>query len=111
MLSGTNFSARGSYERPINALAVAFASRGALTGPTLARYTVEYVGTLHGRAIEGHLIRVREGEAASLLTTSLVSQKVLMILAEDNSELKVVEEWQTANPKFYKIGPADTTVM
>jgi hypothetical protein len=61
---------------------------------------------LHGQAVEGHLNQVREGEAGTLLT-SPVSQKVLMIFAEDTGELKVVEEWQSANPKFYKIGPID----
>jgi hypothetical protein len=40
-----------------------------------------------------------------LLTTSPVSQKVLMILAEDNSELKVMEEWANRESEILQDRP------
>lgn len=105
---GSEFSAEGSYERPPSPLALAMMG-GLLSGRDTSsadRFRVEYRGTLRGRAIEGYVTRTKEGAPPvrrTLLGSMEDETKVLMVLADDGSELRVMENPQSKDLRFYEL--------
>jgi tetratricopeptide (TPR) repeat protein len=109
-LNGTQFTAVGSYERHgLAGLLSALPGFGA-PSPT-ARIRVEYVGTLRGRAIEGSVTEVREGETPpSLLSAAGNKTTVLMVLTNDDNELRVMEKSSSNPTRFYTINRKPTAI-
>jgi len=93
----------------MNAFASAFALH---SRPAPDYYRIEYRGTWErGRAIRGSVTRMREGDSpqaiSSLLTKDDVS--VIMILTEDETEIRVMEQTTAANATFYTFTKIDGT--
>jgi len=104
-LTGSSFSAVGSYERLHGALANALLGSGGSAAPGGMR--VVYSGALRGRAIDGLVRRTEEGAAAtstSLLGSFNDEKRVLMMVAEDASEFQVMEiQKGNVTPRFYAL--------
>jgi hypothetical protein len=68
---------------------------------------MEYLLTLAGHALDGVVKRNKEGDtpsaAASVLALGDNASKVLMVLSDDQTELRVMENPYSANPTFYSI--------
>jgi hypothetical protein len=102
------FVAVGSYEKTSSdtfGLSLGGAGSGTSSRIASVRYRVEYRGTLSGRAIEAHVTRTREHETPvvhTLLGSSTNETKVLMVLTDDDSELRVMES-PRENPRFYTL--------
>ena len=99
------FRAVGSYEQQTLA-SLSIGTRGSTgSGDAAVRYRVEYSGTLRGRAIEGRVTRTQENEkrSAGLLGRSTDETKVLMVLTDDDSELRVMENSPGSDPRFYTL--------
>ncbi len=107
-LQGRAFGAVGSYEQPSSGLLFASALLGGSTssGNASVRFRVEYSGTLRGRAIEAHVTRSREDATprkSTLIGSSTDEIKVLMVLTDDESELRVMESPSGSDPRFYTL--------
>lgn len=108
-LHGEVFAAVGSYERPSSRLlasGLGLVGRSTSNGNALVRFRVEYNGTLRGRAIKAHVTRSQEGATptASPIFDSLKDEtKVLMVLTDDESELRVMENPSGSDPGFYTL--------
>lgn len=100
-ISGDRFTAMGSYEQPVNALAAAIAPSWK---DQTTRYRIDYSGVIRGRLIEATVQREREGEASS--ATSLLGipsqPKVLMIISEFGKTIEVAERPYTSSPSYYE---------
>lgn len=103
------FRAVGSYEQQLGPLAAALMGIDSVTRNTHPpiRYRVEYGGALRGRVIEARVIRASEDEMpkrrSTVLSSSEDQMKVLMALADDESEFKVMERSPGGNPRFYSL--------
>lgn len=107
------FTAEGSYE--VIGLAALLSTSiaypfGIASAPAAGgeKYLVTYRGTLSGRAVHGTVHRRPERTAVPPQRTSLLSEasehpKVLIVLTDDGSEMKVMEQYQTGDPRFYSI--------
>jgi tetratricopeptide (TPR) repeat protein len=98
------FTAIGSFDRPaIGILAALAEGIGAKPDTALGRVRVEYRGTIRGRTIEARITRNYESEAtkASGLLASDSENKVLMVLSDDENELRVMEHAKGSSPRFY----------
>ena len=106
-LHGRAFGAVGSYERPSSGLfGSALLGGSTSSGKASVRFRVEYSGTLRGRAIEAHVTRSREDATArksTILGSSTDEIKVLMVLTDDESELRVMESPSGSDPRFYTL--------
>ena len=108
-LHGQKFRAVGSYERPLSglmSLAMVGAGVQKASGGAAVRYLVEYWGTLRGRAIEAYMSQIREGvesRASTLLGSSTEKTKALMVLTDDGSEFKVMENPSGSSVRFYSL--------
>ena len=106
-LGGRAFGAVGSYERPLSGLvASALFGGGTSSRNESVRFRVKYSGTLRGRAIEAHVTRAREDATPreSLIVGSSTDEtKVLMVLTDDESELRVMESPSGSDPRFYTL--------
>lgn len=101
-LSGQSFNAVCLYERPLSGLM----ALGIGSGDRTESFRAEYIGTLRGRTIEANVTRNREGEkpkGATLLGSSEDKIKALMIIADDESEIKVMENPSGSRPRFYTL--------
>ena len=70
------------------------------------RYRVEYRGKAVGCAIVASVIRRREDELTqvrSLLASSDDEHEVVMVLADDGNELRVLEKGKSNSPRFYSL--------
>lgn len=68
------------------------------------KHRVEYLVGLTGHALDGVVKRSKEGDApTSLLALADNASKVLMILSDDRTEFRVMENPYNANPSFYSI--------
>lgn len=69
------------------------------------RYVVEYRAEVHGRALIGTVTERIEGTAtaASSLLAIQKEPKVLMVLADDGSEIQVLEQPNTGEAKYYSL--------
>jgi tetratricopeptide (TPR) repeat protein len=111
-LSGTKFTAVGSYARPklANPFAIAVMPSIGRT-PELDRFRVEYKGVLRGRAIEGFVTQTKEGASQGLgasqdldlLSAIDDKKKVLLVLSDDGNEMKAMENPEAEVPLFYTL--------
>ena len=79
---------------------------GAGSGNASERFQVAYSGTLSGRAIEARVTRNQKDStpvANSLLGSATNQPKVLMVLSDDECELRVMEDPSGSDPKFYSL--------
>lgn len=111
-LSGTEFTAVGSYARPKLAYPFAFAVTPSIgRTPELDRFRVEYKGVLRGRAIEGFVTQTKEGasqtlgasQGLGLLSAIDDKKKVLLVLSDDGNEMKAMENPEAQVPLFYTL--------
>ena len=106
-VASDKFEATGSYERQSNTLATALTSL--FKSPTEPeRYRVNYHGTIRGRAIQARVTRIREGDPpkqTSLLSASEQEPRVLMLIADDEAEIRAMEIPQSGKPRFYALTP------
>jgi hypothetical protein len=86
----------------------------ALTGSTDSehqiapdRFQVKYHGTFRGHAIQGFVTRTQEDnptKTRALLSSLDEKKKVLMVLADDGNEIRVMEKPEKGTPRFYTLG-------
>lgn len=90
----------GTYDVS-NALANALVG---LAGGGTTRWSVEYIGKLRGRAVDGVVVRRKDGERPKSLVDAAGSHKpALMVIAADLSEIQIGEEPQSASPTWYTL--------
>jgi hypothetical protein len=93
-----NVRVTGSYERPVGLPVV-----GMLSNRTV-RCTIEYTGTLEGRAIFGRARKTDDGAIASAtLLGQAGDQKALMYISEDGNEIIGIENPSSSHPTFLSI--------
>lgn len=103
-LRGQSFGAAGSFERSLSRLMTIVADRGTSSRGRTETIQVEYTGVLRGRAIEAKVTRNREGErarSASLLGSSENERAVLMVVADGEDQIRVMENPSASEPRFY----------
>lgn len=96
-LVGQAFQAEGKFERPGNSL---LAAGMGLLRPT-TQVHVTYRGMLCGRVIEGRVKRDDGAAKNGLLALIGDETKVLMVLSDDGTELKVIEGPHSTEPRQY----------
>lgn len=108
-ISNGIFSAHGDYEVEAFANVFARAALG-LEGfggtKTKKRVIVKYEGIIDGLAIRGTVSKEKQGETqerSSLLSSSEKSKRVLMIISDDLSQIRVYEKEATKSMEFYKL--------
>jgi hypothetical protein len=103
-ITAGEFRATGSYDRPLNALSLAFLPNSATPGPTVRNH-VEYVGTIFGRRIRGTVRRYTDDDLqphqSVLSSTQQDRTPFLMVSDDQKGELQVMEHIR--KPIFYKI--------
>jgi tetratricopeptide (TPR) repeat protein len=109
IIKGDSFAAEGSYEQ-----AGLFGSLGfgifSNEIPTKVKYRVTYSGTISGHTIRGTVYRRREDEdtkQTTLLAGKADRPEVLMVLTDDERELRVMEDLKSSEPKFYSLRRKD----
>lgn len=105
-VKGASFVATGSYDqRTLGLIALAMFGRGTSSEADAkpVRFRVEYRGTIKGHAIVGTVTRRREDEQpkASSLLASEEAPRVLMVLSDDGTEIRVLKQAKTGTPRFY----------
>jgi hypothetical protein len=108
-VTGTEFFAKGSYERVANALVfAAFSAR-----PAPDHYQVEYRGSLVGGVVlKVGVTRTREGDGPrsnSLLSSG--GSTATMILTETPNEIAVMEMERGDSAKFYTLTRAKEPII
>jgi tetratricopeptide (TPR) repeat protein len=102
VVEGSSFRATGAYEVTEGALANALI--GSRRGQ-IQRTNLRYRGTVTSRAIEGEV--TREGDSATAAQTLLDHfgrcLKFLMYLSDDEKELRVMENPESSDPRFYAL--------
>jgi tetratricopeptide (TPR) repeat protein len=104
----SEFNAVGAYEQT-SLGAFGFASLGVLNAKSAPdQHKIEFKGRLRGRAIEGSVYRLREGEppgVPSLMSGGLREHefKVIMMLSDDDGEIHVMENPRGPSPKIYTL--------
>jgi tetratricopeptide (TPR) repeat protein len=116
VIQGASFSATGEYDHieygwSLNALVLSKYAIPPNMNPTTYRMRVEYRGHLTGRAVACRIARVRDGKrepSTSLLGQSSTSddRQAYIVLSETGDEMRVMEQDQTADPKFYLLTPS-----
>jgi tetratricopeptide (TPR) repeat protein len=74
--------------------------------PAITKHTIEYSGTVKGRAVVGWVSRDRENEpdrTSTLLTKEDDRTLMLMVFSEDGREIRVIEKPKTGIPQFYTL--------
>lgn len=95
--NGDEITISGAYEVS-NTLSNALAG---IAGGAATRWLVEYTGKLRGRAIDGAVLRRKEGERPKSLLEAAGSHKpVLMVIAPDLGDIRIVEEPQSMSPAW-----------
>jgi hypothetical protein len=94
----------GTYEVDANP----FAAVGMLgLGKLKLKHRVEYLMTLAGHAMFGVVKRIKEGEVPSAAASALAlgdnETKVLMVLSENETQIRVMENPYSSSPTFYSI--------
>lgn len=108
-IKGGKFKAEGSYESPslVNALArVKLGTAGLGQPPKINRYIIRYEGLVTGFAVKGNVIAEKvDGPAKSntLFGDTPTPKEVLMIIADDLSEIRVYEKDAIESLRFYSI--------
>jgi len=104
---GSKMTATGSYIRENAGLrGLLFGAVGAENTAESQIYSVTYTGSIEGHAFIGHVVRNIEGEEpklSSLVGASKEEIKCLMILDDDEIEIRVLEQKGTDTPRFYKL--------
>ncbi len=108
ILTNSEFEAKGNYEEQPSALSGFFTATYGLGGPKPIpeSYQIRYYGSFRGRAIEGFVIREKQGESkkvSSILGSIENRTPVLMILSEDGNKIRVMEGKQGSKPLFYSL--------
>ncbi|MFZ3005119.1 MAG: tetratricopeptide repeat protein, partial [Phenylobacterium sp.] len=103
-MSGREFRAVGTYEKPANKLISALLP----TEAKPATHRIEFVGKIEGRSIEGTVTRV--DLAAPALNQTLLSlaiddgkSKFSMILNDDGTTISVMERPKSQTPDYYNL--------
>ena len=103
-LSDSDLRFSGIYELDANPF---MALGSGAFGRAKVKHHVEYQLTLAGHAMDGLVKRSKEGDApsaaASLLALGDNTSKVLMVLTDDQSEFRVMENPYSTSPRFYSI--------
>jgi tetratricopeptide (TPR) repeat protein len=104
-LVGREFEATGSYEqsRGLLSLMSAFGVPGQNTAD---RYHQKYKGTFQGYSIKGFMTRTMEEDATKvrgLLSSAEYKIEVVMVLADDGNEIRVMEKPENGSPRFYTL--------
>jgi tetratricopeptide (TPR) repeat protein len=102
------FVATGGYERPANSLGAGLFGSNA---SSLERYRVTYHGSIRGRAIKARISRIREGDPPK--QTGLLSgeqePRALMLIADGETEIRVMEFTQGNKHRFFKLQAVNST--
>jgi hypothetical protein len=110
-VSENDVIAEGTYEVPsLAGLAGIGGTFGLGAPPPPVKYRITYKGTISGTTVRGTVYRRPEGEDSkpkSLLETFDDQQVVLMVLSEDETELKVMERVKKGDTRFYSLHSAD----
>jgi hypothetical protein len=110
---GSEFLALGSYElQSMNALSGLGNPFGLHGRPAPDHYRIEYRGTwVRGRAIRASVTRRREGDSPGVISLLGTKDNVsaLMMLTEDETEIRVMEPTTAANARFYTFTKIDGT--
>ncbi len=110
-LSSEEVRLSGTYETDSNPFGGIVPTPLGVTRPKV-KNRVEYSLTLRGHALDGVVKRTREGEPSAVATGLLAlgdsDLKVLIVLSEDQTEMKVMENPQGAGPRFYSISQSTT---
>jgi len=102
--SGTSIVLSGKYKLDASALANALMGFTALARQP-STHNVKYEGHLVGRALVLELTRSSD-QPRTLLDANGFKYKVLMVIAEDLNQIKVLENPHSASPKFYTLDVA-----
>lgn len=113
VVDGRNITFTGTYEDRATGI-IGLTLRGLSSVATDAdikpvRWTIQYTGTLHGRAVLGKVSRKRVDNAqvaTSLLGSTDDSQQVLMVHDAEKGELNVLEKDGRGVPSFYSLTAA-----
>ncbi len=90
----------GSYERPANSFAgILSGNLGIPMAPT--SHKIEYTGQMRGKMFVGNVSRTGDGYGAAASLLSSMGTKTLMYLTEDETEFRVIENYQSQSPTFY----------
>jgi tetratricopeptide (TPR) repeat protein len=104
-IKGDAFIAEGSYEVPgFGGLLGSFTLAG--PPPPVQKFRVTYHGILKGRTVHGRVNRRLESDAQqppSLLSAVPEHPKILMLLTDDGSELKAMEQPNAGSVRFYSL--------
>ncbi len=101
--------ASGTYEQPalVNYLAASLAGVSALTPSKPTKYVIRYEGIVTGFAIKGTVSIEEVGKpisaVPSLLDSTKSSKDVLMIISDDNKEIRVWEKGAIDKERFYSL--------
>jgi tetratricopeptide (TPR) repeat protein len=96
----------GSFERRPNPIALALT--GSASAPN-SRHSLEYAGELNGCAIIADVTRRAEGDnqpRRSLLDVAGATARAFMIVNEDLTEIRVMENPYSSSPTFYSLKSA-----
>jgi hypothetical protein len=103
-LDGSNFKAVGFYELFGLAAFLAGPIGGFASPPLPERMRVEYSGIVRGFAIVGSVSRTKEGAPPkSIIEAAGDIHSVIMILSDDERELRVMESFQKVEPSYYEL--------
>jgi tetratricopeptide (TPR) repeat protein len=104
-LSNENIRLTGTYEADANpfALYLPYASRK-------VKHRIEYAARLLGHSVIGVVKRTKENAESTAVATSLLATGdadpiVFMVLSDNQTELRVMENPYSTNPRFYSIKP------
>jgi hypothetical protein len=106
-ISGNSLCFLGEYEREAGGLYPL--GLGAFVAKKMIKHRVEYSCTLRGRVAIGLIKRTQDGDmpaAAGLLAMIDEKQKVLMLINNDGTEIKVMERPYVDAPTFYQLRKA-----
>jgi tetratricopeptide (TPR) repeat protein len=104
-LVGREFEATGSYEQSRGLLG-SLSAFGNAGQDTPDRYHEKYEGAFRGYSITGFMSRTLEEDATKvrgLLSSAEYKIEVVMVLAGDGNEIRVMEKPEKGSPRFYTL--------
>ncbi|CAN3991136.1 tetratricopeptide repeat protein [Methylocystis bryophila] len=100
---GKSLSAEGRYQKSINAFGLGGLVVPGLIHPAPETWIVEYVGTVHGSAVEAMQYTYKDGDQPSLLSRASTGRKTFLILSENEMEFQCMIDLNEQVKSFSRI--------